>query len=235
MEIDDILTEFETGARASSTSKSENLSQDLVTAMLNERMAPDLLPYKHELMETAMSKLLNQQQYLLDSYEYGDSNAESGVLNADFKLQLMIIETEIERLSYLVRLYIRSRLAKIDTFTIYYINESAEQPDWAAKLLSEQERTYMHKHFRILTQLYNNSFLKKFPPNLTLLDDQRGGEDMITAPDLDQPVFIRVSRKEPIVLNLGSEGELELVHNGVYVVMYRLIKRYLDIGDIVLI
>lgn len=235
MEIDDILTEFEAGARSSTSVKYEDFNKDLVTAMLNERMAPDLLPYKHELMETVLTKLSNQQQYLLDSYEYGDTNVESGVLRSDFKLQLMIIETEIERLSYLVRLYIRTRLAKIDTFTIYYIKESAEQPEWTQKLLSEQERTYMHKHFRILTQLYNNSFLKKFPPNLTLLDAQDGAEDMITVPELDQPIFIRVVRKEPIVLNLGSEGELELEHNGVYVVIYRLIKRYLELGDIELI
>lgn len=235
MEIDDILKEFESGARASTSVKMENLNQQLVTAMLNERMAPDLLPYRHELMKEVLTKLLNQQQYLLDSYEYGDSNAESGVLNADFKLQLMIIETEIARLSYLVRLYIRTRLAKIDSFTIYYINETTNQPEGATSLLSEQEKTYMNKHFKILTQLYNNSFLKKFPDFLTYLDDTSGGQSMITTPELNQPVFIRVVREKPIILNLGNEGELELVHNGVYVVLYRLIKTYLELGDIVLI
>lgn len=236
MEIDDIITEFELTARAPTGVKSENLNQQLVTAMLNERMAPDLLPYKHELMKEVLTKLLNQQQYLLDSYEYGDSNAESGVLNSDFKLQLMIIETEIERLSYLVRLYIRTRLAKIDTFTIYYISETSSESKDALSLLSEQERSYMHKHFKILTQLYNNSFLKKFPDFLQYLDDNFGGQSMIATPNLDQPVFIRVVREKPIVLNLGDEeGELELVQNGVYVVRYHLIKMYLELGDIILI
>lgn len=235
MEIDDILTEFETGARASSGNQTNDINQRLVTAMLNERMAPDLLPYQHELMKVVMAKLQDQQQYLLDSYEYGDSNAESGVLNADFKLQLMIVETEIERLSYLVRLYIRTRLAKIDNFTIFYIAETSKEDPEALTLLSDQEKTYMHKHFKILTQLYNNSFLKKFPESLTFLDDNSGGQNMVTVPDLNQPVFVRVVCKDPIILNLGSEGELELVHNGVYVVIYRLIRPYIDVGDIVLI
>lgn len=231
------MREFEAGA--SKTPKQEssaNLHQQLSTAMLNERMAPELLPYKHQLMERVIKELLNQQQYLLDSYEYGDSNAEAGVISSDFKLQLMIVETEIERLSYLVRLYIRTRLAKIDNFTIYYINETAEQAAGTRNsLLSAQEKDYMHKHFKILTQLYNDSFLKKLPHFLTLLDDTSGGQSMIAAPDLDQPVFIRVQSEEPIELHLGSEGELELVKNGVYVVRYRLIKRYLEIGDVVLI
>lgn len=235
MDIDDILKEFETGARGATNVKSEDLNLQLVTAMLNERMAPELLPHKHELMKEVLSKLLSQQQYLLDSYEYGDSNAESGVLSADFKIQLMIIETEIERLSYLVRLYVRTRLAKIDEFTIFYINKTSDEPEGAPALMSAQEKTYMHKHFKILTQLYNNSFLKKFPDSLTYLDDTTGVDSMITTPELNQPVFIRVIRQKPIILNLGDEGELELVQNGVYVVIYRLIRTYLELGDIELI
>lgn len=232
MEIEDILQEFETSARPSKLSSSQNLYLQLVTAMLNERMAPDLLQYKHELMNQVLTELLNQQQFLLDSHEYGDSNAESGIVSSDFKLQLMIIETDIERLSYLVRLYIRTRLAKIDNFTIYYINETAEED---SKLLSAQEKDYMHKHFKILTQLYNRSFLKKLPNFLTLLDDTTGGQSMITTPEVELPVFIRVRSESPIFLHLGNEGELELVKNGIYVVKYRLIKKYLEIGDISLI
>lgn len=239
MQIDDILEEFEAGAsRTTKKETSANLHLQLTTVMLNERMAPELLPYQHHLLDRVLSELLRQQQHLLDSYEYGDSNAEAGVINSDFKLQLMIIETEIERLSYLVRLYIRTRLAKIDSFTIYYINETAEEaPDAANSLLSRQEKEYMHKHFKILTQLYNDSFLKKFPNFLTFLDDTSGGQLMISTPNLDQPVFIRVQSEDTIELKWGNEeyDGLDLVKDGVYVVRYRLIKRYIETGDVVLI
>ncbi|OBA20979.1 GINS complex, Sld5 component [Metschnikowia bicuspidata var. bicuspidata NRRL YB-4993] len=233
MEIDDILADFEKDTRGARTESSAGLRQQLVTAMLNERMAPDLLPYKHTLMARILRGILDQQQFLLDSYEYGDSNAEAGVISLDFKLQLMIVETDIERLSYLVRLYIRTRLAKIDEFTIYYINKTAEELP-GEPLLSEPEQSYMHGHFKILNQLYNNSFLKKFPSFLTLLDDTTGGENMITTPDLDRPVFIRVVCDDTIVLHLGND-ELELVKDGIYVVRYRLIMKYLELGDVVLI
>lgn len=233
MEIDDILADFERDTRGSSIESSTDLRQQLVTAMLNERMAPDLLPYKHTLMARILRGIQDQQQFLLDSYEYGDSNAEAGVISLDFKLQLMIIETDIERLSYLVRLYVRTRLAKIDDFTIYYINKTAEETG-GQSLLSDPEKNYMHGHFKILNQLYNNSFLKKFPNFLTLLDDTTGGENMVTAPDLDQPVFIRVVCNDTILLHLGND-ELELAKDGIYVVRYRLIMKYLELGDVVLI
>lgn len=233
MEIDDILADFERDTRGSSIESSTDLRQQLVTAMLNERMAPDLLPYKHTLMARILRGIQDQQQFLLDSYEYGDSNAEAGVISLDFKLQLMIIETDIERLSYLVRLYVRTRLAKIDDFTIYYINKTAEETG-GQSLLSDPEKNYMHGHFKILNQLYNNSFLKKFPNFLTLLDDTTGGENMVTTPDLDQPVFIRVVCNDTILLHLGND-ELELAKDGIYVVRYRLIMKYLELGDVVLI
>lgn len=233
MEIDDILADFERDTRGSSIESPTDLRQQLVTAMLNERMAPDLLPYKHTLMARILRGIQDQQQFLLDSYEYGDSNAEAGVISLDFKLQLMIIETDIERLSYLVRLYVRTRLAKIDDFTIYYINKTAEE-NGGQSLLSDPEKNYMHGHFKILNQLYNNSFLKKFPNFLTLLDDTTGGENMVTAPDLDQPVFIRVVCNDTILLHLGND-ELELAKDGIYVVRYRLIMKYLELGDVVLI
>lgn len=241
LDIDDILQEFDDSNTRSKFSKygsrsSENIYDQLVAAMLNERMSPDLLPYKHELLKEVLTQLSNQQQYLLDSHEYGDSNVESGIVTGDFKLQLMIIETDIERLNYLVRLYLRTRLAKIDKFTIHYINETSNNNSTDDRsLLSPEETEYMHKHFQILTQLYNNSFLKKMPHFLTLLDDTSGGQSMISVPDINQPVFIKVITKVPIIINLDEDEDLELVENGIYVVKYNLIKKYIEIGDIVLI
>lgn len=241
LDIDDILQEFDDSNVRSKSSKygirkSENIYDQLVTAMLNERMSPDVLPYKHELMKEVLTQLSNQQQYLLDSHEYGDSNVESGIVTGDFKLQLMIIETDIERLNYLVRLYLRTRLAKIDKFTIHYINETSNDDSTNDRsLLSPEETEYMHKHFKILTQLYNNSFLKKMPHFLTLLDDTSGGQSMVSVPDINQPVFIKVITKFPIIIILDEDEDLELVEDGIYVVKYSLIKKYIEIGDIVLI
>lgn len=246
MDIDDILQEFEqssgqilqTGEKTGEKSRfvsQESIYHGLVQAMINERMSPELLPYKKELLAHVLAQLSMQQQYLLEYHEYGDTNSDTGVLGGDFKLQLMIIETEIERLNYLVRLYLRTRLSKIDNFTIHYINILAEETPDTKSLLSKQEIEYMHQHFKILTQLYNSCFLKKMPKSLTLLDDTSGGQLMITTPDLNEPVFIRYISKNPVTIPMNDQEELELVKNGIYVVKYSLIKAYLQLGDVELI
>lgn len=68
-----------------------------------------------------------------------------------------------------------------------------------------------------------------------MLDDTSGGQSMISVPDINQPVFIKVITKVPIIINLDEDEDLELVENGIYVVKYSLIKKYIEIGDIVLI
>lgn len=242
--IDDILNEFErkddsfhpstSKHKDVSLAKDGNLYDQLVVTMLNERMAPELLPYRHDLLKEVLDRISVQQQYLLDSHEYGDSNVDSGVISADFKLQLMIIETEIERLNYLVRLYLRTRLSKIDQFSIFYINATS-QGGQNRSLLSEPEIQYMEQHSKILTQLYNDCFLRKLPEFLTLLDDTSGGQSMISEPDLNRLVFIKVLTSMPLNIKLSDDEDLELIQNGIYVVKYSLVRDYIEIGDIVLI
>lgn len=245
-DISDILREFEYSksvdeagigkSKSSGSWKEGTIYQQLVATMVNERMAPELLPYQYELVDEVLKRVSNQQMFLLDSHEYGDSNMESGLISNDFKLQLMIIETDLERVNYLVRLYLRTRLAKIDKHAIYYINKLLnEDTSVQPSFMSDKERDYAHQHFKIMTQLYNNCFLKKFPKFLMLLDDTSGGQSMIEEPDVNRHVFIKVITKEPIVISVGIDEELELVEGGVYVVKYFLVKRYIEMGDIVLI
>lgn len=237
MEVDDILKDFDRDVQGQRTQKYD-IYQQLTQATLNERMAPEVLPYEHELLTQVLNQLTEQQQFLLESHEYGDANMETGIIQSDFKLQLMIIETDIERLNYLVRLYLRIRLSKIDKFTIHYVNlTSQEEKEVPGKksLLSEEEIDYMHKHFKLLTNLYNNSFLKHMPDYLTLLDDSGGGQQMVVTPDIDQPVFIKVNSKEVITVSLDEEDDLDLEEGGIYVVKFSLIRKYLEIGDVSLI
>lgn len=227
MEVDDILRDFEAD---SAKPVRANISARLTQAMLNERMAPEILPYEHELMQETLTQIENQQQYLLDCHEYGDSNADLGLVSGDFKLQLMIIETDIERLNFLVRVYLRARLAKLDDYNLHYINLTLDEDN---KILSQAELEYLRGHFKILTKLYNNSFLKKMPEFLTLLDDTSGGQSMITAPDTNELVFVRIGGRDLTVSTL--EEDFELVARGIYVVRYSLIARYIQLGDIDLI
>lgn len=234
MEVDDILRNFDRDLQTSSVASQGDLYTRLTWAMLNERMAPELLPYQRELLSETLEKITNQQQFLLDSHEYGDVNIDSGIITSDFKLQLMIVETDIERLSYLVRLYFRVRLSKIENFTIFYIRLTSSEGDNKTSLLSEDEQDYLYKYLNILQNLFNNSILKKVPKELSYLDDQTGDLSMVTSPDVDELVFVKVETSKEITI-LFEDDEMVMTKDGIYVVKYSLISKYLEIGDVRLI
>ena len=217
MEYGDIIAEF-SGAGATTT---ESLQAQLVRCMVNERMAPEVLPFATDVMARALLGLERQQQWLLDCHELE-------LTDLDFKLQLMVAETEIERLNYLVRVYLRTRLAKLDRFTAFYLMDQQ-------LVLSEDEVDYVTRHFRMLNRLYTESFLKRMPAELALLDDNKGGEQMVETPDLDQPVFFQYVGTVLVELELGGEDVLELHQGGIYVARYAAIKPYLETNDVILI
>lgn len=229
MEVDDILRDFNNEV---DKSQKVDLYTRMSHVMLNERMAPELLPYEKELLDEILSKITDQQQLLLDSHEYGDLNIDTGIITSDFKLQLMIMETDIERLNYLIRLYFRIRLAKLEKYTLYYIKLTSQ--DDKKMIISEQERDYMYKYMTISQTLYNNSILKKVPKELSYLDDEKGDISMVVQPDIDELVFIKVITLVPITITFG-EDELDLVKDGIFAVRYSLIRKYLELGDVRLI
>lgn len=242
--FDDILNEFELNAK-NELKKNENfidhfksnnnLYQELSRTMISERLAPEILPFKAELLKNTLSGIENKRQFLIYSNEYDIINDESDFSKSSHKLELILIQTEIERLSFLIRIYLRTRISKIDSHLIYYLKKVLEPDKQNDKLLfSDNEIIYMKKHFQILTNLYNDTFLKKIPSTLTLLDDTSAGQSMIQKPFLDQHVFIKSTSKIPITIILDSD-KLQLENDGNYILRYKLVKEYLETNDLMLI
>lgn len=100
---------------------------------------------------------------------------------------LIVIQTELERYRYLVRSYLRARIAKIDKHTLHYLST-----DELRSRLSEMELAYATRHQALLHNHYLSSFLSSFPNNLQNLNDAAGGISMIETPDLESAVFVRL-------------------------------------------
>jgi GINS complex subunit 4 len=102
---------------------------------------------------------------------------------------LIVIQTELERYRYLVRSFLRARLAKIDRHALHYLST-----DPLRARLSSVELAYATRHQALLHNHYLSSFLSSFPPQLQNLNDAAGGVNMVEAPDLESAVFIRLLR-----------------------------------------
>ena len=195
----------------------------LMTLWKNERCSPDLLPYPHLLMKRMLIRIQEQMEHLeilsMNFFEEQNNvssdnrkNMNNTPVNNNKMLPLLCMEAELERVKFVIRSYLRCRLAKIDKYSIYlrqineqYLNEGIdEENDNGAnpqselrispleKLLSPEEIKYHQRHFSLLLNLLNESVLKYMPDELQAINDTEASVNMIDEPDYDKFVFIKV-------------------------------------------
>ncbi|KAK9235772.1 hypothetical protein V1525DRAFT_408876 [Lipomyces kononenkoae] len=193
----------------------------LVQLWTHERTCPDILPYAHELLDTIVDRVRGQIEVIEEYTTSGDSSGGNA------KLKVLFVETELERVKFLVRGYLRARIHKIDNYYMHILNN----PDVQHKL-SQSELRYTKRRANQLKRYYDHRFLASLPQLLQRLDDTAGGLHMIDAPDLDEVVFIRVLRDSPGEVDLGNDDKIELRKGNIYVLPYKVIRRYVDDGDV---
>ncbi|KUJ18630.1 GINS complex, Sld5 component [Mollisia scopiformis] len=197
--------------------------QALTRAWVNERGAAELLPWpKDGLVERATNRI--KQQIELVETMTGDMDPKTN-------FSLIIIQTEVERWKFLIRSYLRARIAKIDKHTLHYLSTPA-----LMERLSKTEVAYATRYQQLLHGHYLSSFLGSFPANLQNLNDTAGGISMIGGPDEEAGVFVRGLGSREVggegsvaVRGRGRDGDGEIdVQRGEVV-----IARWSDVRDLV--
>ncbi|KAI5788476.1 hypothetical protein EDC01DRAFT_168036 [Geopyxis carbonaria] len=225
MDIDaSLLSEFDEGPVAVPTSAQD--VKDLTRFWIAERNAPDILPYQDAILERLMERV-RQQIEMVEN--------ETGNLDPTSNFRLILIQTELERVKYLVRAYLRIRMYKIDKFTLHIIDK--EQPHLRA-LLSPSELRYLRQHLTLLNNHYHTSFLRTFPESLRRLDDGTVGTSagMVDRPDEESAVFCRVLRDVPETVKVeGTDADFDMRKGDIFIVRYSAIKEFMRRGDVELI
>lgn len=129
----------------------------------------------------------------------------TGDMDPKTNFALIVIQTELERFKFLVRSYLRARIAKIDRHALHYLSSAALRAR-----LSPTELGYATRHQALLHNHYLGSFLSSFPANLQNLNDTSGSITMIDTPELEKAVFIRLL-KDAVVQGKGTDvdGRME--------------------------
>jgi GINS complex subunit 4 len=241
MDIDDILQEFDAGGAVHDASKD---IQNLTTAWIAERSAPEIMPFQAALVDR-LTERIRQQIELVEM--------ETGNLDPTSNFRLILVQTELERVKYLIRAYLRIRMHKVPHHErAVYLNclltaRGIEQIDkYSFHILSNasvrsklapSEVSYLKSHLALLNNHYLSSFLRNFPEQLRRLDDTAGGISMVEEPDMDSAVFCRVVRnvQNAVVRIPGTDTEFELAKDDVYVVRYSAVREFVVSGDVELI
>ncbi|CAK3998380.1 dna replication complex gins sld5 [Lecanosticta acicola] len=195
--------------------------QALTRAWINERSSPELLPYPTALIERCTNAVKSQIEIIEDM---------SGAMDPASNFTLVILQTELERVKFLLRSFLRARIAKIDKYPIHYRDHpgSEDQPT-----LSPLESRYLESHSALLSSHYHSSFLSQFPTQLQKLDDTGGGISMVDKPDEDTAVFCRVLRDGYALRPV--DDDIELKRGDVWVLRWSAVKESVRKGDVELI
>lgn len=154
-------------------------SRSLKQAYINEKAAPELLQYAAALVADTQEGLTRQEALL----EEWDSDREQDLV-------ANILRCEMQRVRYLLRGYLRTRIRKIERHVMAILDDSEE-----TQKLSAQERAYSLEYFRqfgrhMTTQLLDH--LPKAFDGMARESSESDRKDMVDHPDLERHVFCRV-------------------------------------------
>ncbi|TFB04813.1 DNA replication complex GINS protein SLD5 [Trichoderma ghanense] len=217
MDIDDILREVDPASHGISLETRD--LQALTRLWVAERSAPELLNWPADgLFERVNSKIKSQIERIEDM---------TGDMDPKTNFALIVIQTELERYKFLVRSYLRTRIAKIDKHTLHYLSTETLR-----QRLSPTELAYATRHQALLHNHYLSSFLSSFPQRLQNLNDTAGNVSMIDAPDLDTAVFVRLLRDKD-VFGRGTDVDtiLPAANGDVLILRWSSAKGLVEDGD----
>ncbi|GAA5813143.1 hypothetical protein MFLAVUS_006613 [Mucor flavus] len=191
-----------------SLSFSASIAQ-LTQLWMNERNAPELLFYERYLVEPLIEAIEVQAEFIMEQVED--------------KFASMLFQTEIERIKYLLKSYLRTRLFKIEKYPLYILRQSNLKD-----LLSSQEIVYVRRYQELIESHYSESFLYQLPLSQHKQDEVSGDLSMVVEPNLDAPVFCKaLVTVGHIDVHSDNEVETILLEKGDNILL-----RYRDVRDL---
>lgn len=186
----------------------------LKQALLNERNAPEILEYKSELVERIESQLDNQEALIEDLEADVDKSA----------IRFIFLH-EKDRLKFLLKSYLRTRMRKIER----YVEHILDTDELHARL-APHEGAYAQEYFVMIGKHLKEAVLEHLPESFqSLVKESANSEtkDTIPTPDFDVHVFCRVL-EDCGHIPIDSQGStVDMEKDDVYIIRYRPIANLL--------
>ncbi|TFK38458.1 hypothetical protein BDQ12DRAFT_605697 [Crucibulum laeve] len=197
--------------------------EKLTRHWMNERHAPDILPAQEDLLGTLLDHLRRQSEVV--QLLRGDPSTSE-----EEHIRIVLVQTEIERVKFIVRSYVRTRLFKIEKYA-RFITTNAE----IQTRLTAAERDHASRHAKITDRHFHFSVLQSLPETQSHLDDTAiFMPPMITEPDNSIPVFVHALQNCPkITLPDGTSLEMEKGH--ISLTSYNVVQHLVARGEVELV
>jgi len=190
---------------------------------MNERHAPDILPNEGELLAGLLDHIRSQSETVQLLRTDPSSSEEE-------HFRIMLVQTEVERVKFIVRSYLRTRLFKIEKFARYIMTNPEVQ-----QRLSESEVDHARRFARLTDQHFYNAVLQSLPETQQTLDDQPPFvPSMITEPDKTRAVFV-LARQDCPPVRLPDGTALEMRKGHISLTPYSVVEQLIARGEVELV
>ncbi|KAJ3554749.1 hypothetical protein NM688_g2948 [Phlebia brevispora] len=201
----------------------ETSFQQFIRHWMNERHAPDILPAQEDLLARLLDHARKQANDVKLLREHPDTSE-------DEHFRIMLVQTEVERVMFVIRSYVRTRLQKIEKYA-RYIGMTPE----VHERLSQGELDYAQQYVQILDTILTNAVLQSLPPPQQGLDDKTADiPPMIQGPDKQRPVFAHARQACPPV-RLPDGSTMEMEKGQISLTPYYVIEQLLLRGEVELV
>ncbi|KAJ3277450.1 hypothetical protein HK104_003290 [Borealophlyctis nickersoniae] len=182
---------------------------------INERCAPELLMYQGDTVANLREMLECQTAILEDNPPDTPESAFHVVLR----------QQEMERVKFVIRSYVRTRLAKIQKYTPLILSE----PEYTRRL-SQEELEFAERFQKLIDEHFDKSCLDGLEHFIRRLDEN----EMVSKPDLENAVMCRV--KEDIGnFQLDERSDIFMAADNVFLLRYKSIRGMIEDNKVELV
>lgn len=197
--------------------------QQLIRHWMNERHSPDILPNEGELLAGLLDHIRSQSETVQLLRTDPTSSEEE-------HFRIMLVQTEVERVKFIVRSYLRTRLFKIEKFARYIMTNPEVQ-----QRLSESEVEHARRFARLTDQHFYHSVLQSLPETQQTLDDQPPFvPSMVTEPDKSRAVFV-LARQDCPPVRLPDGTALDMRKGHISLTPYSVVEQLIARGEVELV
>uniref|UniRef100_A0A7S0WZE6 DNA replication complex GINS protein SLD5 n=1 Tax=Chlamydomonas leiostraca TaxID=1034604 RepID=A0A7S0WZE6_9CHLO len=195
----------------------------LIQATLNEKNSPEILEFEEGLV-TSLERSLKEKEEQVEGLESAGTQ----------ELERMIYSLEVKRVRYLLKLYYRTRLHKIEKYAAAILDDEAQ-----ASKLSQAELQFCQDYFvtvgRHLKEVVLDQLNEDFKPlcKTSALSDTN---DLIPRPPMDTHVFAKlVADAGAVKLDDDGGTMVDMAAGDLFIVRYAPVAHLVARRDAVLV
>ncbi|KAK0447411.1 uncharacterized protein EV420DRAFT_1276095 [Desarmillaria tabescens] len=204
---------------APASTEAETPLSELIRHWMNERHAPTILAAQEQLLGLLLDHIRRQTD-TVQALRGDPSTSE------EEHIRIMLVQTEVERVKFIVRSYIRTRLYKIERYARFITTDAEIQTR-----LTTAEKAYASSQAQHTDRHLHYSVLQSLPPAQAHLDDQPiFVPSMVTQPNKSRAVFAYALKECPPV-RLPDGTTLSLEKDQLTLVPFYVVEHLVERGD----